>query len=208
MDSLVNKILVGKNIRKVLLEEDLDNSDVDAVANVIEQLIDYTLHLLGLTLSNAHLSDKYSEFRKKFEAILRREKLDLSFKSVVTKKYGIKIGGNADGITADVSYFIWSSPWKDVEMTKPEIVEYLKKHKNAKCFVEYNKPYMNSYGRGGTVYSGVREVDKDIIINSQYGTEVKDIGIGSQASTHITKVSLKKDKAGNLLLSRSLEVWD
>ncbi len=209
INSLTNKILEGSDIRNTLYEAESDTvkSDEEIAGSVVD-VMSITLKSLGLTVNTAHLSDKYDEFRKRFEKLLRAQHLDLAYKSVVTKKYGIKIGGNASGICSDVALFLWESPWKEVQMTKPEIIDYLKKHKNVKCYTEYKKPYMSPYGHGGMSYAGVKEVDKNEIINTEYGTTSKDMGIGSQASVHISKVKLKKDKVGNLLLTKSLEVWD
>ena len=149
----------------------------------IDNAVKSVLSSLGLEADTVHLTDKFDEF-----------------KSVLEKEISVDAWG--------IAYDLWNNPWEEVKMTKPEIIAHLKKHKNAECYTEYRKPFMNIYGQGGTTFGGYKKINKDSIINADYGTSSKNIGYGSQSSVHIETVALKKDAKGNLMLDRSLQVWD
>jgi hypothetical protein len=173
----------------------------------VDKAVKSALSSLRLKLSTIHLTDKFDEFNAALEKALKVAGVERTSETFSSPKYG-RLGGGVDSMAWNIAYYLWNTPWEAVNMSKPEIIDYLKKHKNADCYTAYKKPYMNAYGHGGTTFGGYKKVDKDPIINADYGTSSKSVGYGSQASNHVTTVSLKKDPNGNLLLDRSLEVWD
>lgn len=170
------------------LEESNLGKRIEACANKV-------LKDMSLSLKDAHLSSKRSDYRSNLESLLYKEKIDLSFKSMVLPTFKCKVGGNATGISSDVTYFLWMGSWEPVVMTKDEIINHLKKNKKAKCYSEDR-------------FGNIHEIDKDKIINSNYGTTYNHQGYGSQSSVVHTSVELEKDKQGNLLLSTSVLTWD
>lgn len=166
-------------------------------AKVVDKLVLEALKECGMTVDNAHLSDytKLYEFQTKFKTKLITNGIDLSFKKVTTNKLGIEISGNTEGITSSVVMFLWCRPWEEVELTRPELEEYLNQNK-------YIDVYMQDR------YFAVKKCSRGWVLQTNFGTTYKNRGIGSAASIAENSVKLKKDKFGNLFISQSTMIWD
>ena len=164
-----------------------------------DKLCEQVIKELGYTKNNIHLTtyDVKRIFRDKLERLLRQNNIDVSFDSVITNDWGIKISGNASGIASSYITELWSKPWYEVKMTHDEIVKYLKKNKNIKLYK--------------SVRFGIEEVKTnkfDFIKNISFGTKSNTIGIGSCSSVNVETITLKRDKQGNLLIDHSILKYD
>ena len=154
---------------------------------------------LGYTKSNIHLTSYEVErlFREKLERLLRQNNIDVSFDSVVTNDWGIKISGNVSGIASSYITELWYNPWKEVKMTYDEIIKYLVKNKDIKLYK--------------SVRFGIEEVKTNKIqffLNIRFGKESTTRGIGSCSSVAVKTVTLKRDRQGNLLVDTSVLIYD
>ena len=128
------------------------------------------------------------------EKALRKKGIDLAYNEAYTDKYDLRIAGNAGSIAWTYRKFLFYNAWQPFECTKEELGKYIKSHKNIIILEETN--------------DGNRLVDREYLLATKFGTETNHRGYGSQSSIAITKIKLKKDSKGNLLITRSLEIWD
>lgn len=183
-----------------------------------DKVFDDTIKKLGINRNTAHLIDKiivngkpltyfyagskqtvttpHVVFEYILEVNLRNKGIDLSYICANTSKYGITISGNAGGIASTYSFMLFEEPWKKCSMTTFELSNYLQMHKNIQIFKKTNMPYEKI------------KCNIDELLKTKFGTESKDIGYGSQSSVSQTTIELKRDKFGNLLLDKSLVIWD
>ena len=84
---------------------------------------------------------------------------------------------------------------REVQWTAKQVMDHLKKNKNAKIYLR------DQYGH----YS---DIIRPETLLGKLEARTYHYGYGSQSSTVIEKVTLSKDKDGNLYLSRHAEVWD
>jgi len=84
---------------------------------------------------------------------------------------------------------------KEVQWTAKQVMNHLKKNKNAKIYLR------DQYG----LYS---DIIRPETLLGKLEARTYNYGYGSMSSTVIEKVTLSKDKEGNLYLSRYAEVWD
>jgi hypothetical protein len=88
-----------------------------------------------------------------------------------------------------------NSELKEVYWDKNQLTDYLKKNKKARIFLA------DKFG----FYSEEISIEKML---KTLNPRSYDYGIGSQSSTHIERVKLRKDYDGNLYLDKWTEVWD
>lgn len=151
---------------------------------------------LGYTKDNIHLTgqDVKYQFRKELEDLLHKNNIDLSFDSVITNKFAIKISGNRGGIVSSYINYLWYNQWIETKMTIQDIVKYVK----------------NGHDLYKTEHYDTVKVDNPLayLRNVEIGTETNYRGIGSQSSIAETTVKVKKDKLGNLLIDKFTIVYD
>lgn len=189
----------------------------EQIINELDNIVEEVLSELGLTVETAHLysadkklfingkelSHQYyngqyttepaSIFNDLLTDVLIKKKVDLSFDSATTKK-GIHVGGNHCGIAGDITYYLWQEAWSEVKFTKQELEEYLGNNPDIKIYRSQNYSYI--------------QTTKEELLNTTFGSNSRDMGYGSQSSVINTTVKLKKDKFGNLLIDRFVEIWD
>lgn len=170
-------------------------SSSEEIVAAADKIVSRELKALGV--KDLHLAsyDELKFFENKLELAFREDRIDLSFKSANSSKYGIKVSGNAGGIASSYIYYLCNSDWKEVEWTNKKIREYLEKNPNI---------YVYKKGK----YYSCEKIGRAEVLNTKFGSSSKTQGIGSQSSVNITKVKLLKDKAGNLCIDRFTEVWD
>jgi len=167
--------------------------EIDPAA--IEQVVDETLAKLGLTMDTAHLAPLKSKFEDELAWELRAKDLELPFKHIQLPTLNMQVGGNAGGIASVVGYNLWARKWRRVTMTQAEIIDYLKTHPDVGCYEKdrYGEPH---------------PVNRQRVIDTEYGSTSRHQGIGSQSSIHETTVELKMDDQGNLMLNKFTLVYD
>lgn len=84
---------------------------------------------------------------------------------------------------------------KEVQWTARQVMNHLKKYKDAKIYLR------DQYGH----YS---DIIRPETLLGRLNARTYDYGYGRMSTTVIEKVTLSKDKDGNLYLSRHAEVWD
>lgn len=209
----------NERVKEILSkEEGQERYNIFYAKKYADKVFDEVLDSLGLSIETAHLlTDKdviykngkaltyYYEGIKRtvtepraifldyMEKALRHNKIDLAYLSTNTLKYNVHIAGNASGIAWDYREFLFDSPWIPCEMTKGDLEDYIKKHKD---IIIIEKTH------------GIAKVDRKCLLSTKFGTEHRNMGYGSQASVISRKIELKKDKKGNLLIESSTEIWD
>lgn len=128
------------------------------------------------------------------EKALLEKKLQLPYIDTVSPKYKIKIGGSASAIAWYYSRMIFDTPWKEFEVDVKTLRDYIKSHKNIRILEEFR--------------SERKLININKLLETKFGIEEEHRGYGSQASTAIRTVKLKKDNRGNLLIEHGLEIWD
>lgn len=168
-------------------------SDAERV-KVADQLVDEVLK--EMNIKDLHLANykQSKEFEKKLQNKLWQKRIDLSYRSARSTKYGVDVGGNRDGIAYSYANVL-KKAWKPVKWTAKQIQNYLKKHPNVSVYQEDK-------------YGSYDKVSKENLLKQTYGTKWQHMGIGSQSSTHEYTTTLTKDKEGNLCISTSHLVWD
>ena len=181
-------------------------------------IFEHVMSELGIKIEDAHLLtindklyDKNGKVRTYYLAGLRRnttepfwivkdrlehafskEKINLSFDKTFDFKHKIEIGGNVSGITgAYISYL--KSFWQPCTFTREELFEHVKKH-NIRAYRE--------------VRGGIEQMDVSDLVSVQTGSTYTNRGYGSQASTMQENVGLKMDQYGNILVTRSVLIYD
>ena len=207
------------NPRIVPFEKGMEMFKVLYATKYADKVFDSVLKELGINLKTAHLLTDRDVLRKDgkvlthyyagtrqtvttseaifdeyMENALRKKGVDLAYLKADTEKYHLHIGGNAGGITWTYRKFLFDSAWQDWEVSKDELGKYIKSHKNVRIFEETREMK--------------QEVSREQLLTTKFGTESNHRGYGSQASIAISKVQLKRDRKGNLLITRSLEIWD
>lgn len=84
---------------------------------------------------------------------------------------------------------------KEVQWTARQVMNHLKKYKDAKIYLRDKYGYYSDIIRPETLLG-------------RLNARTYNYGYGSMSTTVIEKVTLSKDKDGNLYLSRHAEVWD
>jgi len=172
-------------------------SKIDAqkfVINNADKALNKALKSLGWKISEIHLKPfkEIQILEKRLSwAFSVMEMPSLDFQSVTTKK-GIRIGGNYSGMISSMIRHYTSNQWFSI--TEEEFRKLLRKRTN--------KVYKND------MYGFVQESSKDEIKETVFGESYKNVGIGSCASVIYKSVTPKADKAGNILVSRSVLVYD
>lgn len=151
---------------------------------------------LGYTKDNIHLTGEEvkGKFRKELEYLLYKNNIDLSYDSVITSKFAIKISGNRGGIVSSYIVYLWPNQWVETKMTIQDIVKYVKKGHDLYKTVRYDTVKVDN--------------PLEYLRNVKLGTETNYRGIGSQSSIAETTVKVKKDKLGNLLIDNFTIVYD
>lgn len=152
------------------------------------QIISYTYAIGTKTTYPKNIFNIY------LEEALAAKGVNLSYTGTTSPKYKIKIAGNASGIASDYVRFIFDEPWKDFEVDVKTLRKYIESHKNI-IILE-------------TIRWERSRIDINKLLETKFGTEEEHRGYGSQASTAIRTVKLKRDKYGNLLIEHNLEIWD
>ena len=128
----------------------------------------------------------YSRWEASLISLLKRAHIELSYDSMYLYNFGFKVGGNAGGIASDFLRGIINKAWHPISIDELQDVE-------------INKVYRSD--KYGCCEPGTR---RDIrIIDS-----VQNIGIGSQASTLVTKTKFYIDDSNNVLVSTSTISYD
>ncbi len=207
------------NPRIVPFEKGMEMFNILFATKYADKVFDSVVKELGLNLKTAHLLSYRDVLRKDgkvlthyyagtrqtvttpeavfdeyMEKALRKKGVELPYLKAETEKYKLQIGGNAGGITWTYRKFLFDSAWQDWEVSKEDLGKYIKSHKNIRIFEETRE--------------GNREISRERLLATKFGTESNHRGYGSQASIAISKVQLKRDSKGNLLITRSLEIWD
>lgn len=178
--------------RLVLKDEEIKTPQ--EITDKCDELFDYNLKKFGYTTDDIRFLnyEDLIEFEKALENSFRRNDLNLSFKEG-TSKYGMQVAGNAGGMSSAYIMQFTTRQWKSVKMTKDEILKAIKN--GAKI-----------YKRGK--YFSVEPMSVDKLLATNFGTEFKHHGYGSQSSTSEEGTELRQDKDGNLMVSSYYLVWD
>lgn len=205
--------------RVVAFDRGIEEYKILFAQKYADKVFDSVLKELGLNVKTAHLLCENDTIKKDGEVLthyyagirryvtypqavfgaylekaLKKKGVDLSYLSTETDKYKLKIAGNAGSIAWDYRQFLFKTPWQECEISSAELGKYIRSHQNIKILEETN--------------DGYRLINRERLLATKFGTETNHRGIGSQASIAIHKVKLKKDSKGNLLITRSTEIWD
>ena len=169
-------------------------SKADEIMDVLMKVLDQS----GQTVENLHLIsyEAWNEIKYRMKMALWHKDLDLSFDSDCSEKYGgIRLSGNTDGITEDFWYFYKRHPlygWQETTIIDPQDIE------SAKGFYIEDR-----YGHPVEI-----SMDQfiDLLSNERSGSQ--HIGIGSCASTIVTKIKIYRDSKDNLMFDKFSEVYD
>lgn len=162
---------------------------------IMDVLID-TLAQSGYKIEDVHLInyDTWKGIEKDMESSLRSKGLDLSYDSDYSEKYDIKLSGNASGIISGFRYFYKKHPqygWHEAKINESDI-------ESTKGFYEEDR-----YG-----YANKISKERFTSLISSGRNETRHIGIGSQASIHVTTVTVYADANNNLMYDRTTLVYD
>lgn len=167
------------------------------VADSIMDICTTVLNDFGYQLEDIHLIDydKWKSIENDMTFELIKNKLDLSYTSDFSDKYGIKLAGNRGGIIHDIRYFYKSqhaSGWKKLDQLKTSDVE------SASRFFKEDK-----YGYPVSI---TKEEFLRLVANNKSRSDY--VGIGSRSSIIETTVTVYIDYKGNLMFDQFTMTWD